>query len=342
MSDYSKKKSSDSPKAKKTKASLVNHRYGIGLYPIMSYEATPVDNGFVIMKPDSECIQVEVGDVMPSVGEVGLDPNGNVTVGKYTVPVGLSLSKEFTAKPINKDKTEFALMDTKGRVREKYKLGDYTARGNLIEQDQYGNLKIGDSSIKVLPILAKTRLQILSEIPREEAKKFGLFSANRAVFNTFSGQDLSDGTPTFGYFIPRGKFTKGKKMGEFKEVVEGELVTTAEMYPAGSNPNIISLRVRRPDVAYEATTLFQEKIEIQNMIQGILDKETLKKSESKSGINISEKTLSRLNGRLDAINIKLNDIGKKWEFSELYSVSDGKEFLSKLKPNSPDRQREPS
>lgn len=324
------------------KASLVNFKYDIGLKPIMKYEATPLDdNTVVIRRHDDTYTQLAIGDTMPSVGVVGIDVNGNVTVGDYTVPTGISLNKRFVAKPINKEKSEFALLDETGRVRDKYKLGEYTSKGNLVEQDEYGNLKIGDSSIKVLPILMKVSFQVLSEIPKDEADKFGLFKANRAVFNVYSGKDLTSGTPTFGYFVPRGKFTKGKKMGEFKEVVDGELVTTAEMYPAGNNPNIASMRIRRPDVAYEATVLFQEKIEIKNALKGLENSSFVAKANESSPSQLSHDLSSRLQQRLSEIDPRLDELSKMWESSELYTVSAGKDYLSRLYPKEKEPNREP-
>tara|TARA_Y100001936_G_C16056439_1_gene661351 strand:+ start:171 stop:1166 length:996 start_codon:yes stop_codon:yes gene_type:complete len=324
------------------KASLVNFKYHIGLNPIMNYEATPLpDNTIIIRRHNDTCIQVALGDTVPSIGVVGMDANGNVTVGDYTVPTGLSLNKRYVAKPINKDKTEFALLDENGRVRDKYKLGEYTSKGNLVEQDEFGNLKIGEGSIKVLPILMKVSFQILSEIPREEADKFGLYKANRAVFNVYNGKDLTAGTPTFGYFIPRGRYTKGKKLGEFKEVVEGELVTTAEMYPAGNNPNIASIRVRRPDVAYEAATLFQEKIEIQNALKGLQDKSIIERANGNSPAKLSHDLSSRLKQKLDVIESDLDKLAKEWESSELYTVNTGKDYLKKISPKEKDNSREP-
>ncbi len=324
------------------KASLVSFKYHIGLNPIMKYEATPLpDNNILIRRHDDTCMQVSVGDTIPSIGVVGMDVNGNVTVGDYTVPTGLSLNKRYVAKPINKEKTEFALLDEEGRIRDKYKLGEYTSKGNLVEQDEFGNLKIGDSSIKVLPILMKVSFQILSEIPREEADKFGLYKANRAVFNVYSGKDLTAGTATFGYFIPRGKFTKGKKMGEFKELVDGELVTTAELYPAGKNPNIASMRVRRPDVAYEAAALFQEKIEIKNALKGLENKSIVEQANGASPSSLSHDLSRRLQERLDGIEPRLDELSKSWESSDLFTVNTGKEFLARLAPKEKDYSREP-
>lgn len=324
------------------KASLVSFKYDIGLKPIMKYEATPLsDNTIVIRRHDDTYMQVSVGDSVPSIGVVGVDVNGNVTVGDYTVPTGISLSKRFVAKPINKEKTEFALLDESGRVRDKYRLGDYTSKGNLIEQDEYGNLKVGDTSIKVLPILMKVSFQVLSEIPRDEAEKFGIYKANRAVFNVYSGKDLTSGTPTFGYFIPRGKFTKGKKMGEFKEVVEGELVTTAELYPAGNNPNIASIRVRRPDVAYEATVLFQEKVELKNALKGLANNSFVARATEQSPSGLSEDLAMRLEKRLSEIEPRLDELTKMWESSDLFTVNTGKEYLSRLSANDKSYNREP-
>jgi len=328
--------------ASNQKASLVSFKYHIGLNPIMKYEATPLpDNTIVIRRHDDTCMQLSVGDTVPSIGVVGMDVNGNVTVGDYTVPTGLSLNKQFVAKPINKEKTEFALMDENGRVRDKYKLGEYTSKGNLIEQDEYGNLKIGEGSVKVLPILMKVSFQVLSEIPREEADKFGLYKANRAVFNVYSGQDLTSGAATFGYFIPRGKFTKGKKLGEFKELVDGELVTTAEMYPAGNNPNIASIRVRRPDVAYEAATLFQEKVELQNALKGLQNRSLVEQANDASPSSLSHDLSSRLQSKLDAIEPRLTELSKMWESSDLFTVNTGKEYLTKLAPREKENNREP-
>jgi hypothetical protein len=330
---------------KSTKVICQNYRYGIGFKPLMGYESVPVeDDGktlYVVTRPNRTSFQVAQGDTVPSIGTVGVDINGNLAVGDYTIPTGLGLTSQFTAKPVNKENTEFALIDAKGKIREKYKLGEYTSKGTLIEQDEFGNLKLGNTTVKVLPILIRTNFQIHKEIPRAEADKFGLFKANRAVFNSYSGKDLTSGTPTFGYFIPRSKFTNGKKLGEFKEVVNGELVTTAELYPAGNNKNIVSLRVRRPDIAYEATALFQEKLEIQNLIKGLSDKSKVARANQESPVQISTDVAARLQGRLSKIEPRLNEISREWESSELYTVSVGKDFLKSLSPKGNENSREP-
>jgi hypothetical protein len=329
-------------KESKVMAGLLTHIYACGRHPLMSYEATPLpDSSYVIRRPDDTCIQLSIGDTLPSVGTVGQDVNGNVTVGRYTVPVGLSLSKKFTAKPINKDKTEFALIDEKGRVREKYKLGEFTSKGTLIEQDQYGNLKMGDTSVKVLPLYMKINFQILRPVPREEATKVGLFKGHRAVFNTY-GQDLTKSTATFGYFIPRTKTTYGKKLGEFKEMVNGELVTTAELYPAGNNPNIASLRIRSPDKAYEVTVLFQEKIEINNLLKGISDNSKVARVNQSSSVPITADMGVRAKERLAIIENKLEHLAKEWESSALFTVSTGKDFIKSISPQKPSSSREPN
>jgi hypothetical protein len=329
-------------KESKVMAAMSSYTYGIGRNSLMSYEATPLpDNSYIIRRPDDTCIQLSVGDTLPSVGVVGLDVNGNITVGEYTVPLGLSLSKKFTAKPINKEKTEFALIDESGKVREKYKLGEYTPKGTLVEQDQYGNLKLGSTSVKILPLYMKIMFQILKPIPKEEASKVGLFKGNRAVFNTY-GQDLTNGAATFGYFVPRTKNTYGKKLGEFKEMVDGELVTTAELYPAGNNPNIASLRIRRPDVAYEAAVLFQEKIETNNMLKGLSDNSKVARVNQESSVPISGDLGFRAKDRLSLIESRLTELSKEWESSALFTVSTGKDFIKSLSPKRPDNSREPN
>lgn len=315
------------------KASMVCFKYGVGAKPIMTYEATPLpDSSFIIRRSDGTCLQLALGDTMPSVGKVGLDVNGNLTVGDYTVPVGLSLSKQFVAKPTNKEKTEFALLDQSGKIRERYKLGEQTKKGTLIEQDEYGNLKLGDISIKVLPVQMKISFQIQKDIPYDEASKLGLYKAQRAVFNVYSGKDLTRGTATFGYFIPKGKFSSGKRIGEFKELYEGELVTTAELYPVGSNSNIASLRIRRPEVAYEAAVLFQEKIEIQNALKGLSDDSKVSRAKATAGVDISDSLSKRFGDRLSLIDSKLDEISKQWEFSEVFTVRNGRDYLKSMTP----------
>lgn len=320
--------------------SATTYRRGIGLRPIMSYEATPLSNGdYVISKPDGSAITVSAGDTIPSVGKVSVDSNANLSVGEFTVPTGLMLSKDYTAIPLNKEKTDYALLDKTGTIKEKYTLGSKTKRNALVQLDEYGNLKFGDQSVKVLPILLKINFKILSKIEVDEAKKFGLFNASRAVFNVSDGQDLTSSNGVFGYFVPRSKFTKGKRLGEFKELVEGELVTTAEMYPASGNANIVSFRIRTPEVAYKSKFLYQEKFDIDNILQGINNPSKLNAVIGQNNLGLDPNLVGELTNRKLEIENELKQLGKKWDYSEVYMLHDGVSLINKLNPTSPSNDR---
>ncbi len=327
---------------KKSNVSLsaTTYRRGIGLKPIMNYEATPLSNGdYVISKPDGSAITVSAGDTIPSVGKVAVDANGNLSVGEFTVPTGLMLSKQYTAIPLNKEKTDYALLDKTGTIKEKYTLGTQTKRGALVQLDEFGNLKFGDQSVKVLPILLKINFKVLSKIEPAEAKKLGLFNASRAVFNVSDGQDLTSSNGVFGYFIPRGKFTKGKRLGEFKELYEGELVTTAEMYPANGNSNIVSFRVRTPEVAYKSKFLFQEKFDIDNILQGVNDQSKLNAVIGQGNLGLDPDLVNELATRRTAIEHELKELGKQWDYSEVYMLHEGVSFINKLNPAARSNER---
>lgn len=139
---------SNSNRKLQAKAFYANNSIGDNI--LSGWEAKPLDeNAFLVTRHDGTTRRVVVGESIPKVGEVSINSAGNLSVGNFTVVVGVNLIPDWEAKPA-KGKDNFRV----NRPREaggafEVQLGGHVEGYGDVVMDEYGNLRVGEKSIRV-------------------------------------------------------------------------------------------------------------------------------------------------------------------------------------------------
>lgn len=183
--------------------------HSIGDNILSGWEAKPLDeNTFLIKRHDGSTRKVVLGEEIPKVGEVSKNGAGNLSVGKFTVIVGENLIPDWEAKPTGGKDTFFIKRPKEqgGNLRS-VKLGTNVEGLGELVMDKYGNLRVGEKSIRV----ARKQYEINLLVWNIPGEKDGFQSVinliepgnkgNRkdGVYGTFSRTHLNSGKPAVFY-----------------------------------------------------------------------------------------------------------------------------------------------
>jgi hypothetical protein len=315
-------------KESKISASSFSYNYGIGHNPLMKWQATPLPNGnYFIMRPNNVHFEAGIGDEIPSAGKVSVSRNKDLVIGSYTIPVGHNLNLNFYAIPANKEKDIFTIFNAKGKFLEKIKLGDKGKNSGVpISLDEFGNLTASTYSIKVLPMLSKLNFNLLQTLSDEERVKFGIKSKSvkRAVMGFIDARDLTNSTPTFGFYFPK---QSGSVSGEFKEYSEGELVTTAQVFSNQGSDKRFNVRTRNPSDAYSNLKFYSEMVELKNMLVGLKSEKMINRCSTTMNKEMTDKMIEDTTLKLSKVDLALSGMKGTWNDFESMSIKSGAGFF---------------
>tara|TARA_B100000749_G_C18444670_1_gene473716 strand:- start:286 stop:1284 length:999 start_codon:yes stop_codon:yes gene_type:complete len=327
----------------KVRATLFSKEFNIGYKPAFSLRATPLSKEgtyLIESKSGKGPEEVSVGDDFQGKGKLTKNENGDLTCGEYTIPVGHSLLYGVTAEPNDEEGNKFAIF-TRGSEKKHHKnihIGEIDRESGLAwEIDTYGNLTNGPHSVKVLPELSNRRLLIRGEVTPEDKRALGIRQDNvqYATFAYNCNAEQSSYTVK-GYFF-RSKF-KGT-VGEFKESVHGELVTTARVR---QDKGKFSISVRTPESAYEAQMLNDEKWDIEKQLATINDKIARKQTLGDMSDDQIKAYKGMLTTELQSINNQLDESKRSWQgTTTFFSRKEGRDFLLKGPSRSTHSEPEP-
>lgn len=314
------------------KATLFSREFDIGYDPVYSLRATSLSSGKYLIESKSGHgpAEVAIGDEFQGAGKIELNANGDLVFGGKTIPVGHNLVYGVTAEPKNDEKTKFAIF-TKGKAKVFYKqisLGDIDEKTGIPwSVDQYNNLINGETSVKVVPQLNSRSLNVRGEVDSKEALEKGLKNAFYASFDYVDSIEGRSHT-TWGFYV-RNHFDKNS--AEFKEVVHGELITTARVR---FERNGFSVSMRTPESAYLSHVLYKSKRDLEQQLEAFSDPYFVKKTMKGLPQDVVESFKRELNEQLKDVTEKLDLSKKDWIKGQRFFVKeDHMEFLMGKKNN---------
>lgn len=202
--------------------------YGLGKNVLNGWEASPskdendnvIDGSFLIKRHNGTEVTVGVGSEIPNVGLVSVDPNKNISVGKYTVIVGKNLAHDWRAKATRGKDTY--LFSKKSGGNKKVKMGDdVSGLGAFKGKDEDGNLIVGEYSV---PVNVKIReLKLLVYKTQHPDFKSG-YQCHFNVIEPGNADNYSDGSG--GVFFP----AKGNQPAKFCEVDSDKKANTIAIF----------------------------------------------------------------------------------------------------------------
>lgn len=304
--------SGDFGKDKKLMAKAFYSHFSAGENLLDGWEAQPIGGfEYLVKRSNGSEIVLSIGQTLDKVGEVSLDKNKNLQVGKWTVIVGENMIKGWEAKSI-RGKGNYLIKKIDG-PSVKVSIGDNIDGYGKLEYDKNGNLSAGGNGIRI----AKKSYE-LSLIILKEKDKGGFVSYFNYLEPGNSG-NRNDGVK--GIFHPS---PDGKQPGRFSEFSnDGNLYTTAVFWPS-KDKKFARGQIRGIDKAIEESIIFKQVKEIEKEA-----KESNIEPEFIYGYEEKKKELDELNK-------------KSWKESP-FSVTEGKKLFgldsgwnkSREKDNSP-------
>lgn len=307
-------------------ATLFSREFDIGYKPVYSLRATALSSGRYLIESKSGHgpQEVSIGDNFLNKGIIEKNDNGDLLFGERTIPVGHNLLYGVTAESKNDEKTKFAIFQ-KGSEKRFYKqvtLGDVDEKtGFPWSVDQYNNLVNGNNSVKVLPQLNSRSLNVRGELDAEDSKKHNLRNAYYATFDYVDSIEGRSHT-TWGFYV-KSQFNKGE--AEFKEIINGELVSTARVrFERGG----FAISIRTPETAYRSHILYEKKRDLERQIAAFEDPIFVKKTIKGLPDDAVKQFKDELKKELSEVNSELNVLKKDWLKGQRFFIKDeGRDFL---------------
>lgn len=130
------------------KTFYANHSIGDNI--LSGWEAKPMgQDSFLITRHDGSTRKVVVGEEIPKVGEVSMNTAGNLSVGKFTVIIGENLIPDWEAKPTSGKDNFYIRRPKEQGANFEIKLGEKLDGYGQVIMDEYGNLRVGEQSVRV-------------------------------------------------------------------------------------------------------------------------------------------------------------------------------------------------
>lgn len=227
--------------------------HSIGDNILSGWEAKPLDeNSFLIKRRDGSTRKVVVGEAIPKVGEVSVNSAGNLSVGNFTVVVGENLIPDWEAKPTSGKDTFFIKRPKEqGHNLRDVSLGsDLEGMGQVV-MDEYGNLRVGDKSIRV----ARKQFEINLLVWSVPDAKEGFQSVINLIEPGNKG-NRKDGV--YGAFC-RTRMGSNKPAIFKEKGPNGELLNTAVFWPSENKKYVVGKIRDRNDAILEKEALRAEK-----------------------------------------------------------------------------------
>jgi hypothetical protein len=310
----------------KVQASLFSREYNIGYNPAFSIRATKLSSGNYLIesKNGDGPAEISVGDKFLGKDTISVNENGDLEFDKFTIPVGHNLLYGVTAEPKDAEGNTFALF-TKGNEKSYYKtvkLGEIDGKTGLPwSVDQYGNLVNAGKSVKVLPQLNTRNLLVRGKVDGQKEVELGVKDAYYATFEYVDSTSTATHSSK-GYYVRNPM--RGVS-GEFKEEINGELITTARVRFSNK---MFTISMRTPEQAYEAHTLYEEKRDIERQLASFRDPVFVRKTLIGIEAEAIEEIKAGLKETLDDIGNKIELSKQCWMKSQpFFSHNEGRDLL---------------
>jgi hypothetical protein len=312
-------------KQKKLLAKAFHSEYIIGEHVLKGWEAKIIgDKRYQITRSNGATLEVGIGDIVPKAGEVSVDINKNLKIGKYTVLTGEDIISGWEARP-SKGKGNYRVRTDDGTYLN-VKAGERHESLGLIEMnDDYGNLVINGRSVPVTVWKMEYNLLVLNA--REK-------SGYKAYFNlleTGNSDNLKNGIP--GVFYP----ASGNRPAKFCELgTDGVLYSTAVFFPS-ADKKFSNGKMRAIDLAEEEKALVRDMKDKSELVSKIV------KECEELAVDIEDhpdhEPFMRTREEIETMQERLTHLNKRAWIEKSFSVTNGKEVFGLVASNKPSAGR---
>lgn len=210
------------------------------------WEARPLSyDQFLVKRSNGTEVLLSIGDELDSVGLVSLDKNNNLSVGKWTVTVGVNIIKGWEARK-TKGAGNYLIKDDQGN-HTRVKVGENFEGLGLVGEDGFGNVTLGDKSVRQLYKDFELNLIVL------KGNEKGGIPAYFNYLEPNNSGNRRDGAK--GVFYPSKDGKQPSKFSEYGE--DGRLYSTAVFFPSRDKKYLFG-KVRSLDDAVIERVSFQK------------------------------------------------------------------------------------
>lgn len=263
----------------KTIGKIVYTNFSIGENPLSGWEALPISNDkYKVTRKNKSETELSIGDETQA-GVVSLDKNGNLSVGKWTVPVGKDIIPGWEARA-KRGKESFFVRREDG-TSFNVKIGEYIEGHGKSELDEFGNIRAGNISILVHKKQYELNLLVLNSPEK------GGYTSYFNLIEPNNDKNRKDGAK--GVFFRTKEIKRPSSFSEYGP--DGQLYSTA-IFWSSSSDKFVQGKIRPLAVAIKERAIYEQIKGMENLASEIsVEPETIQ------GYSDFKKELSEINNK---------------------------------------------